>query len=75
MKQLKREVAALHEENKRLMITSAVKMRKQLDAERKLSRVLSHVRDALNLWERRVDDRTCGEIRRVRDKIEEIVNG
>lgn len=71
----KREVATLRQENKQLMIVSARRMEKQLTAERKLNRVMAHVRDALNLWEPRVDERTSSEIKRVRTKIEEIVNG
>ena len=75
MKQIKRENATLHLENRRLMIVSADKMRKQLDAERKLSGVMSHVLGGFDMWLPRIDDRTRAEIERVREKIEGIVNG
>ena len=75
MKRLKKELEALGAENKMLMITSADKMRKQLNAERKLTGVMSHALGGINMWMPRVDERTQREMDRVREKIEEIANG
>jgi len=75
MKRLKKELATLREGNKKLMIVSADKMRKQLNAERKLTGIMSHVLGGFDLWLPRVDERTQREIERVREKIEEIANG
>jgi len=75
MKQLKKELAVLREENKKLMVVSASKMQKQINAERKLTGVMSHVLGGINMWMPRVDERTSKEMARVREKIEEIANG
>jgi len=75
MKQLNRELDALRKENKELMIVSASKMQKQINAERKLTGVMSHVLGGINMWMPRVDERTSKEMARVREKIEEIANG
>ena len=75
MKQLKKELSVLREENKKLMVVSASKMQKQINAERKLTGVMSHVLGGINMWMPRVDERTSKEMARVREKIEEIANG
>ena len=57
------------------MIVSANRMSKQLDADRKLGKIMSHVRDAIEWWMPRVDECTKAEMERLRTRIEEIVNG
>lgn len=72
---MKKELATLRKENKKLMVNSSLYMSRWLTADRKLSGVMSHVKGGFSMWLPRVDDRTHKEMERVREKIEEIANG